>query len=221
MSVTRLVSPGFRFIFGEALQLLDWPWNAGVGVADVQFRDFRRCTLTRVFHIERNRDRLVQVSRLRQSPTTCCTRRWCRKDRNRRRIAASFQIDQSAGTRRKCLPNTELAYSAIFRVVAVKRRIVFPTTLKGCRQLARRTVIAKENLRQCRPALLPGIPGVQNGRNIVNPSRHVDVAAGGQHDDHVLVDCADLPNEFVLSARKLERFGRNPPLPSWDRIPRR
>ncbi len=45
---------------------------------------------------------------------------------------------------------------------------------------------------------------MQKRWNTVNPLGHVGIAAGGEHDDRVLVDCTDLPDEFVLSARQLE-----------------
>src|SRR5258708_39789267 len=48
------------------------------------------------------------------------------------------------------------------------------------------------------------MPCVQKRWNSVNPLGHVGIAAGGEHDDRVLVDRANLPDEFILSARKLE-----------------
>src|SRR5579864_6159661 len=91
-----------------------------------------------------------------------------------------------------------------FRVVAMKSRIVLPPAFKRDRQFSRRAVIAKEDLSQCGPSLLSRIPGVQNRGSTVHPFRHVDVAAGGQHDNSVLVDCANLPDQFVLTSRKLK-----------------
>jgi hypothetical protein len=35
--------------------------------------------------------------------------------------------------------------------------------------------------------------------------RHIDIAAGRDHHDDILIHKADLPNQFVLSARKLKR----------------
>ena len=46
-----------------------------------------------------------------------------------------------------------------FRAAVAKGRIVFPAFLE---QLARRAVVAKQDLRQCCPALLSGIPRMQN-----------------------------------------------------------
>ena len=53
-------------------------------------------------------------------------------------------------------------------------------------------------------ALLAWIPGVEDRRDLVDPLRHVDVASGSDHDDCVFVDCADLADQFVLSAGKLK-----------------
>jgi hypothetical protein len=49
-----------------------------------------------------------------------------------------------------------------FRVVVVKGQIVFPAFLERCRQLARRAVVAKQDLRECCAARLSGIPRMQN-----------------------------------------------------------
>src|ERR1700730_14825486 len=56
---------------------------------------------------------------------------------------------------------------------------------------------------------------MQNRRHAVNPLGHVHVAASQEHNDRVLVDCADLPDEFVLSARQLERPVRTLALGFW------
>src|SRR5712691_4382943 len=45
---------------------------------------------------------------------------------------------------------------------------------------------------------------MQNRRNTITPLAHVHVAPSGEHNDCVLVDRADLPDQLVLSARQLK-----------------
>src|SRR5205823_3161807 len=70
---------------------------------------------------------------------------------------------------------------APLRIVAVMSRTVFPSSLERGRKLAGGTVLAEKNLGQSPATLLSGIPSVDQGRNLVDPLIHVDVAAGGQN----------------------------------------
>src|SRR6267154_5966521 len=45
---------------------------------------------------------------------------------------------------------------------------------------------------------------MKNRWNTITPLRHVHVAPSGEHNDYVLIDRADLPNQFILSTRQLE-----------------
>src|SRR5208283_371596 len=89
-------------------------------------------------------------------------------------------------------------------VITVERRIVFPLTLERGGELARRTVFAEEDLRQCGAAFLPGVPGLDDSGDAVDPLRHIHAPARRDYDNGVLVHAADLANQFVLTRRESE-----------------
>src|SRR5260370_42558623 len=50
----------------KPLQFFDWTRNAGVRISDIQLRYLRPLTMTRVTHVEGNRDGVVQGSTVRR-----------------------------------------------------------------------------------------------------------------------------------------------------------
>src|ERR1700730_193759 len=187
----------------EALQFLSRPRQRRMGIANVDLGDFGAFARAGVFHAEANREK---------GTASFCGRR-------------DFQVAISkGGVREAVAKGKERAGAGLFvaavadkdsfvvfdvlvallRVVAVKGGIVFPPAFKCSRQFSGWAEIAEENLRQRRAALLPRIPGMENGGELVEPLAHSDVSAGIQNNDHVLVHAGNLLDEDILAPGKTE-----------------
>src|SRR5207302_498751 len=97
----------------------------------------------------------------------------------------------------------DLLFTA-FRIITVMNRTVFPTALKRRRQLAGRTILAKEQLRERHPPFLSRIPGFEQPRHMFNPRSHIHRAAGSDDDDGVPIESSDLPDQFILRRGQLK-----------------
>src|ERR1700730_3251376 len=184
----------------EALQFLGRPGQRSVGIANIHLRNFGPLARASVFHVEANRE---------QGSTSLCGRSdfqvavsegGVRKSvaKGKQRLSASFFIATVAHKDSFAVFD---ALVALLRVVAVKGGIFFPPAFKRSLQFSRWAEVAEENLPKRRAALLPRIPGMQNRGNLIKPLAHIDVSAGIENNDYILVYAGDLLDEDVLTSR--------------------
>ena len=124
-------------------------------VANVQLCDLRASVVSCVFDVERNDDRLIEISSVRRHLKVVVGEGRVRK------TVAEREERFHAGTIKMPVPQEnalrvfDLLLSRL-RVITVERSIVFPLALERCGELARRTVFAEQDLRQRGPPSCPG-----------------------------------------------------------------
>src|SRR5450631_1816215 len=191
----------------ESLQFLHGPRDAGVQFAHVHFGNFGARTMASVGHVESDGDDLVASgTRGSNGKIPVCKRR-VRKSKTE----GELRLDPSLVKVAVSDENTFWVRSLFvprLRVVDVVRGVVFPAALEGDRQLARRAVLAEQQLCQRRALCLTCVPRCEKRGNMTDPCVHVNRTARGHHDDRVLVRAGNLIDEFVLRRRKLKRAVR-------------
>ena len=89
-------------------------------------------------------------------------------------------------------------------VVPLRRGACFPTAVEGDGELALGIVLAEENLRDGRAALLAGIVEVEQGGDFIDPAAHVHAAAAGEEHDGAGIGSDHLLDERVLAGGQRE-----------------
>src|SRR5580698_780819 len=82
--------------------------------------------------------------------------------------------------------------------IPLRRGICFPTAIEGDREFALRVVLAEEDLRDSRAALLAGIVKMEQGRNFVDPVAQVHASTAGEENDS-----AGIGGDYLLDKRVL------------------